>query len=577
MSKQRTAAPGTQGAPAKAAEAEYSRGTRETIESIVVAIILAFLFRTFIAEAFVIPTGSMAPTLMGKHKDVECSQCGYAYQAGASVEDSDGSRVVASTCPICRYTMQLDTANGNHASFTGDRILVSKFSYDLNEPQRWDVIVFKYPGNAKQNYIKRLIGLPNETVRIRHGDIFVKPDGKETFQIARKPEHKLLAMLQTVHDSRYVSPLLEKAGWPDRWRAARVDGGESRWTRDAQSRSYRADGNSDRMTWLRYQHVAPLYDDWIALLSGESIPDLSQLTGQLITDFYAYNAYATGSLGAQEAGTLGPDPDDPRRPNGLHWVGDLAVEARVEVRGEQGKLALKLVESGIHFECTIDVASGEAELSMRGGPGGFQGEEGKLVERPVAQTNVRGGGTYELRMANVDDEIWFWVNGRRVTFSSPTTYQGVAQPRPHWSPEDDGDLSPVGIGSEGLELNVEWLRVLRDKYYIATRGGATMDHHYPGYVTFLDVLQTFANPSTWATSELFEWDAAGPVEFPLGPDEFFPLGDNSPQSKDARLWESAPHVDRKLLTGKALLIYWPHAWNRPIPFLPNIQRMGFIR
>jgi signal peptidase I len=36
-------------------------------------------------------------------------------------------------------------------------------------------------------------------------------------------------------------------------------------------------------------------------------------------------------------------------------------------------------------------------------------------------------------------------------------------------------------------------------------------------------------------------------------------------------------VDRKLLTGKALLIYWPHAWNRPIPFLPNIQRMGFIR
>ena len=38
---------------------------RETIESIVVALVLAFLFRTFEAEAFVIPTGSMAPTLMG--------------------------------------------------------------------------------------------------------------------------------------------------------------------------------------------------------------------------------------------------------------------------------------------------------------------------------------------------------------------------------------------------------------------------------------------------------------------------------------------------------------------------------
>ncbi|MFM7846121.1 MAG: S26 family signal peptidase [Planctomycetota bacterium] len=43
--------------------------TRETIESVLVAIILALLFRTFIGEAFVIPTGSMAPTLMGNHKD----------------------------------------------------------------------------------------------------------------------------------------------------------------------------------------------------------------------------------------------------------------------------------------------------------------------------------------------------------------------------------------------------------------------------------------------------------------------------------------------------------------------------
>ena len=42
---------------------------RDTIESIVFAFILAFLFRTFEAEAFVIPTGSMAPTLYGRHKE----------------------------------------------------------------------------------------------------------------------------------------------------------------------------------------------------------------------------------------------------------------------------------------------------------------------------------------------------------------------------------------------------------------------------------------------------------------------------------------------------------------------------
>src|SRR6476659_5463063 len=48
---------------------------RETVESIAVAFILAFLFRTFVAEAFVIPTGSMATTLMGRHKDVQCPNC----------------------------------------------------------------------------------------------------------------------------------------------------------------------------------------------------------------------------------------------------------------------------------------------------------------------------------------------------------------------------------------------------------------------------------------------------------------------------------------------------------------------
>ncbi len=65
---------------------------RETIESIVVAFTLALLFRTFEAEAFVIPTGSMATTLMGRHKDLECEACGHGYQVGASREEDDQSQ-----------------------------------------------------------------------------------------------------------------------------------------------------------------------------------------------------------------------------------------------------------------------------------------------------------------------------------------------------------------------------------------------------------------------------------------------------------------------------------------------------
>ncbi len=62
--------------PAKRAEEIRGAAYRETVESVAVAIILTLLFRGFVAEAFVVPTGSMAPALMGAHKDVFCSQCG---------------------------------------------------------------------------------------------------------------------------------------------------------------------------------------------------------------------------------------------------------------------------------------------------------------------------------------------------------------------------------------------------------------------------------------------------------------------------------------------------------------------
>src|SRR5882757_8550921 len=59
-------------------------GVKDTIESILVAFILAFIFRAFIVEAFVIPTGSMAPTLMGAHMRFTCPDCGYRWTANYS-------------------------------------------------------------------------------------------------------------------------------------------------------------------------------------------------------------------------------------------------------------------------------------------------------------------------------------------------------------------------------------------------------------------------------------------------------------------------------------------------------------
>jgi signal peptidase I len=198
---------------------------RETVESVVIAFTLALLFRAFEAEAFVIPTGSMAPTLMGRHKDLVCESCERDFRVGCSAEEDDqsqslrteaarlerelvslkasdtsggmdvperearrrriellesergpisqlrarlaGKMVPAAKCPNCGYGMRLVQGAGGqvrydprYPSFSGDRILVDKFTYDFVGPKRWDVVVFKYPEEAKTNYIKRLIGLP---------------------------------------------------------------------------------------------------------------------------------------------------------------------------------------------------------------------------------------------------------------------------------------------------------------------------------------------------------------------------------------------------------------------------------
>src|SRR5438034_4364960 len=56
-----------------------SSSVKETLESILIAFVLAFIFRAFVVEAFVIPTGSMATTLLGAHIRFHCPDCGYDF------------------------------------------------------------------------------------------------------------------------------------------------------------------------------------------------------------------------------------------------------------------------------------------------------------------------------------------------------------------------------------------------------------------------------------------------------------------------------------------------------------------
>ena len=359
-----------------------SAAIRETIESVVIAFVLAFLFRTFEAEAFVIPTGSMAPTLMGRHKDLVCPTCGCPYQVSASEEvDAEGAlrgeqcQTVAGTCPMCRYT----ASAGKNPSYNGDRILVGKFAYELADPQRWDVIVFKFPGDAttdaRTNFIKRLVGLPGETVRIEHGDLWVRR-GEESFQIARKPPEKLLAMLQPVFDNDYM-PRIAEYGWPARWRPepSADQSAAGAWSSDDYA-TFSTDGTAAGESWLRYHHLVPSYRQWKA---AEGWRDLSpqDLAPQLITDYTAYNTNRT-----RQNDNPAPDADS----LGLYWVGDLALRCTADVESEKGELLFELRKGGRRFQCRID-APRRDPIDRRPGHG---------ANRPTATTNVRGPGSHEI-------------------------------------------------------------------------------------------------------------------------------------------------------------------------------------
>lgn len=56
---------------------------------------------------------------------------------------------------------------------TGDRIFGNRLAYVFGDPQRFDIVIFRYPDDESQLFIKRLIGLPGETVEIRDGKVYI--------------------------------------------------------------------------------------------------------------------------------------------------------------------------------------------------------------------------------------------------------------------------------------------------------------------------------------------------------------------------------------------------------------------
>ncbi|MBI4580344.1 MAG: hypothetical protein HY718_11620, partial [Planctomycetes bacterium] len=187
---------------AVAAGKSFAVTARESLESIVVAFALAFIFRAFIVEAFVIPTGSMAPTLYGQQITHTCSTCGFEYARG--VEQSlPGSRPpdATLTCPNCGSTADQVAGLELLRPSSGDRILVHKWPFSVGGefgPERWGVTVFKDPHNGTINYIKRLVGKPGEILEIIQGDVYTA-----SLDVLRKHDPAVIAEMDEIRRELY--------------------------------------------------------------------------------------------------------------------------------------------------------------------------------------------------------------------------------------------------------------------------------------------------------------------------------------------------------------------------------------
>ncbi|HLJ95784.1 MAG TPA: signal peptidase I, partial [Gemmataceae bacterium] len=287
-------------AKSEPAPTETKDGWREIVETVVFVVVLVLLLKSFVAEAFVIPTGSMAETLYGYQKLVSCPKCGYEFPVNCSCEvdpqQGPPTPVVACTCPNCRYAIDFAHEGIDPSWHTGDRVLVAKFLYDLGAlgldmPRRHDVVVFKYPnepqkGHVPMNYIKRLIGLPGETIAIHRGKLYVldslKYDDSQApeldrwerhymhiddaeaqklfregkFHMLRKSPLEIMAVRRLVFDNEHQpKDLIGKA--PPRWAA---DGSAGAWKADdpqAPKQFQHAASQDAAVAWLRYRHLTP--------------------------------------------------------------------------------------------------------------------------------------------------------------------------------------------------------------------------------------------------------------------------------------------------------------------------------
>lgn len=279
---------------------------RRVLEAGVGFFLLLLVVRAIGVEAFSVPTGSMAPSILGNHRAAECPRCGTSVHVGVG----DGSRRPAEArCPNCgQVGLPLDAAR----DAPGDRLLVDKNVFGWRSPRRWESAVFRRPDAPEKPFVKRVVGLPGESLELRDGDAYA--DGRLLRKTAAEARVLAVPVLDLDHTPR-------PDGWAARWVAEPEDG-----TTFAAGDTLVIDATGGpRLLTLRA-------DDEVSF-----------------TDSLDYNGGLTHL-----------------RPTPIH---DFFVSCEVEVRGGDGVLRLSLDDGGerVTAELLVGETAGDARLLDRRG------------------------------------------------------------------------------------------------------------------------------------------------------------------------------------------------------------------
>ncbi len=234
--------------------------------------------------------------------------------------------------------------------------------------------------------------------------------------------------------------------------------------------------------------------------------------------------------------------DDVTKYQRMPYCSDLMVRFYVHPAGLQGRIGVELSKYETSYKAWVDL-TGEMAITKTE-------KDGKTTERRMPIEPPAINKATLVKFANVDHQLTFEFGGDKLVYDLGRAAEGAG--------ERITDIEPqVGIFGSG-KLTLSHIEIFRDIHYTKT------------------------DPPNRASE-------GNPI--PLGKDEFFVLGDNSPNSEDCRLWRAKGKgnngrlyregiVPRDYLVGKALFVYWPSGF-RPFvksrfAIVPNVGRMRFI-